>query len=75
MSTLTMDDTSADRASSLRDWHVRSYDPTSDRITIGNWQSAFNAEEDTSHITMLISEVVLNRDWNSPEEDEAWADL
>ena len=25
--------------------------------------------------TMLASEDVLARDWNTPEEDEAWADL
>lgn len=25
--------------------------------------------------SMLVSEKVLARDWNSPEEDEAWADL
>jgi len=25
--------------------------------------------------TMLASEQVLNREWNTPEEDEAWADL
>ncbi len=25
--------------------------------------------------TMLASEAVLSRDWNTPEEDEAWADL
>jgi tyrosyl-tRNA synthetase len=25
--------------------------------------------------TMLASEAVLRRDWDSPEEDEAWANL
>lgn len=25
--------------------------------------------------TMIASEAVLARDWNRPEEDEAWADL
>ena len=25
--------------------------------------------------TMLASEAVLRRDWDTPEEDEAWADL
>jgi hypothetical protein len=28
-----------------------------------------------SFMTMLASEDVLRRDWESPEEDEAWADL
>ncbi|MCX5752197.1 MAG: hypothetical protein NTW97_00985 [Candidatus Krumholzibacteria bacterium] len=27
------------------------------------------------HQLLLISEDVLRRDWDSPEEDEAWADL
>lgn len=26
-------------------------------------------------LTMLASEAVLARDWDRPEEDEAWADL
>lgn len=30
---------------------------------------------DTAYATMLASEAVLSRDWDSPEEDEAWADL
>lgn len=25
--------------------------------------------------TMLLSETILSRDWDSPEEDEAWANL
>jgi hypothetical protein len=28
-----------------------------------------------SYQTMLASEAVLQRDWDLPEEDEAWADL
>jgi hypothetical protein len=32
-------------------------------------------EDDHAFLTMLASEAVLSRDWNSPEEDEAWADL
>ena len=29
----------------------------------------------TAFATMLASEAVLSKDWDSPEEDEAWADL
>jgi hypothetical protein len=25
--------------------------------------------------TMLLSETALSKDWNTPEEDEAWANL
>jgi hypothetical protein len=25
--------------------------------------------------TMLLSEMALSKDWDTPEEDEAWADL
>jgi len=25
--------------------------------------------------TMLLGEAALSKDWNTPEEDEAWADL
>ena len=31
--------------------------------------------EGTTLDTMLASELVLQRDWQRPEEDEAWADL
>lgn len=34
----------------------------------------FDEEIDVKSL-MLISEEVLARDWNSPEEDEAWANL
>lgn len=32
-------------------------------------------ETSASFQTMLASEEVLRRDWDTPEEDEAWADL
>ena len=31
--------------------------------------------EDSSLLTMFASEAVLAREWNTPEEDEAWAHL
>jgi hypothetical protein len=33
------------------------------------------AERSEAFQTMLASEAVLRRDWDRPEEDEAWADL
>lgn len=30
---------------------------------------------DSSYGDMLLSEPVLSQDWDSPEDDEAWADL
>ncbi len=32
-------------------------------------------ETSETYQTMLASEAVLRRDWERPEEDEAWADL
>jgi hypothetical protein len=32
-------------------------------------------DEDSSLATMLASEAILARDWATPEEDEAWANL
>ena len=32
-------------------------------------------ESSEAYETMLASEAVLRRDWDGPEEDEAWADL
>jgi hypothetical protein len=37
-------------------------------------ESAF-FEVDSAFQTMLASEAVLKRDWELPEEDEAWASL
>ncbi len=31
--------------------------------------------ESESYKTMLASEKVLSKDWNTPDEDEAWAHL
>jgi len=31
--------------------------------------------ENEAYETMLLTEPVLRRDWDSPEEDAAWADL
>jgi hypothetical protein len=32
-------------------------------------------DDDSALLTMLASEAVLGREWNTPQEDEAWADL
>lgn len=34
-----------------------------------------NLDEDSSRLTMFASERVLSREWNTAEEDEAWAHL
>ncbi len=44
----------------------------SDSATIYFFRSA---EDDHARLTMFASESVLRRDWDSPEEDEAWAHL
>jgi prevent-host-death family protein len=33
------------------------------------------AQQSEAYQTMLASESTLSREWDSPEEDEAWADL
>lgn len=45
----------------------------SDDVT--NETSPIDPSEATPRLTMLASEAVLRRDWDSPEEDEAWAHL
>jgi hypothetical protein len=32
-------------------------------------------EDSGARLTMLASEPLLGREWNTPEEDKAWADL
>lgn len=36
---------------------------------------SYNIIESDTILTMVASEEVLGRDWNTPEEDEAWAHL
>jgi hypothetical protein len=38
------------------------------------YRSSTGRDESAYH-TMLLSEAVLAKDWDTPEEDEAWADL
>lgn len=38
-------------------------------------ESTEEAEFDDAYATMLASEAVLWREWDSPEEDTAWANL
>ncbi|HEY53222.1 MAG TPA: type II toxin-antitoxin system Phd/YefM family antitoxin [Caldilineae bacterium] len=38
-------------------------------------REALNRIDTSALATMVASEQVLARDWNSPEEDEAWANL
>ena len=76
--------TSASMAERLNEWQVRNYDP-SELSPQGEYGVAFtyptlyagvsSLGEDTSRLTMLASEAVLAREWNTPEEDEAWAHL
>jgi hypothetical protein len=50
-----------------------------------NWMQLFTADATSvlescplrseAYLTMLASEDVLRRDWDLPEEDEAWANL
>jgi hypothetical protein len=61
---------------------IRNYDLTTmDVVAVGNplifGPGAFSIglAEDSSLLTMLASEAVLAREWNTPEEDEAWAHL
>ena len=37
--------------------------------------SPIELSEDSAHVTMLLSEAVLRKDWDSPEDNEAWANL
>ncbi len=49
----------------------------SDRLSDQSWEtSASNEpEDDTAFNGAELSESVLGRDWNSPEEDAAWSNL
>ena len=46
----------------------------SPNIDTGTCEIQIESERESYH-TMLASENVLKRDWDTPEEDEAWAHL
>jgi len=37
--------------------------------------SPIELSEDSARVTMLLSEAVLRKDWDSPEDNEAWRNL
>lgn len=46
-----------------------------DYIAVQEELVKLRAQQSEAYQTMLASESTLSREWNSPEEDEAWADL
>lgn len=72
-------------AAQLNEWQVRSYDPNllcpqrDYEIAFTNpalyGRGASSLAHDSSRLTMFASEQVLSREWNTEEEDEAWAHL
>ena len=72
----------------LHEISVRNYFPQELSLSSGGYRislsspaeygldiSTSHLAEDSSRLTMFASERVLARDWNSAEEDEAWAHL
>jgi hypothetical protein len=49
--------------------------PWADFTPTAYYSTPVSGEEDSAYLTMLASESVLRQDWDSPEEDEAWAHL
>lgn len=46
-----------------------------DYVKVHAQLAQFRRQQVEAYQAMLASEVVLRRDWDSPEEDEAWAEL
>jgi prevent-host-death family protein len=46
-----------------------------DYLAVQKELAELRAKRYEAYQTMLASEPVLRRDWETPEEDEAWADL
>ena len=83
--TITISSTSI--AEQLNKSQLRNYDPSlvsaqseyaivlTNPTVYGLGLSSLHVAEDSSLLTMFASEEALGRDWNTPEEDEAWAHL
>ena len=76
--------TAKSTAEQLNRLQIRNYDPVSpgeygivftNPVLFSLDLSSLHVAEDSSLLTMLASEEALGRDWNTPEEDEAWAHL
>lgn len=65
----TFQSTWADRDKSYESYHMT---PMPD---MKYWCKIPVPDKPESHLTMLASEDVLRQEWDTPEEDEAWADL
>jgi len=72
-------------AERLNAMQVRNYDPRELSLQ-GEYEITFNnpalygggvssLADDSARLTMFASEQVLSREWNTAEEDEAWAHL
>jgi hypothetical protein len=55
--------------------HSRTYFAFSCRCSDSAEQLHSEPKEDSALLTMFASEAVLRREWDTPEEDEAWANL
>ncbi len=65
-----------------KSWRIYAYVPAANQTSVAEVLSSSGGagiistpEDVSSRLTMFASESVLGRDWNSPEEDEAWAHL
>jgi hypothetical protein len=65
-----------------KSWHIYAYVPSAYNTNVAQSLSSSrgaysipNLEEESSRLTMFASEQVLSREWNTAEEDEAWAHL
>jgi hypothetical protein len=72
-------------AEQLNEWQIRSYDP-SELSLQGEYDITFTnpalygrgvsgLADNSARLAMFASEQVLSREWNTAEEDEAWAHL
>lgn len=75
----TFTETTESNSALLSGLRVTNYDSSAlDPISLGGLTLAYiytPAVENTARMTMFASETILSRDWISPEEDQAWADL
>lgn len=65
-----------------KSWRIYAYVPIAHHTSVaevlsspGGLRIFSTSEDDSSRLTMFASESVLSREWNSTEEDEAWAHL
>ncbi|HLA10763.1 MAG TPA: hypothetical protein VJ023_09230 [Pyrinomonadaceae bacterium] len=71
----TFTETAESNAALLSGWQVTNFNLSELNSEVTLTFISQPLTESTARLAMFASEAILRREWDTPEEDEAWADL